>query len=81
MWRFHTWRDDEGDCCAHAIPNHQEERTLSMARYSRQDIDALSKRLEVRASVLPAEHGRELMAAALLLRLMLALADVQVVET
>jgi hypothetical protein len=52
-----------------------------MARYSRSDIDALSKRLEVRASVLPAEHGRDLMAAALLLRLMLALANVQVVET
>ena len=51
-----------------------------MAKYSRSDIDALSKRLEVRAGVLPAEHGRDLMAAALLLRLMVALSDVQDVE-
>ena len=52
-----------------------------MARYSRTDIDALSKRLEIRASVLPADHGRDLMAAALLLRLMVALAEVEDVET
>jgi hypothetical protein len=52
-----------------------------LAKYSRSDIDALSKRLEVRASVLPPDNGRDMMAAALLLRLMLALADVQEVET
>jgi hypothetical protein len=52
-----------------------------MARYSRSDIQALSKRLEARASIMKAEEGRDLRSAALLLRLMPALAEVESVET
>jgi hypothetical protein len=52
-----------------------------MAKYPRQDIEALSKRLETRASVMSAEAGRDLKAAALLLRLMVALGEVESVET
>jgi hypothetical protein len=52
-----------------------------MARYSRSDIEALSNRLEVRASVMDAAAGRDLMAAALLLRLMMMLGDIQEIET
>jgi hypothetical protein len=51
-----------------------------MARYSRDDIFALGKRLETRASVMPKEAARDLLAAALMLRLMVQLADVQEVE-
>jgi hypothetical protein len=52
-----------------------------MATYSRSEILELSKRLERRASVMSAEAGRDLMAAALLLKLLLALSDVEKVET
>jgi hypothetical protein len=52
-----------------------------MAKYSRSDIEALCNRLEVRASIMSAEAGRDLKAAALLLRLMVILGDVQEIET
>jgi hypothetical protein len=55
-----------------------------MAVYKRQDIEALSQRLESRAnSVLNVQPGAaaDMRAAALLLRLMLALGDIQVIET
>jgi hypothetical protein len=52
-----------------------------MAKYSRQDIEALSKRLEARASVMDISNGRDLTAAALLLRLMMMLGDIQEIET
>jgi hypothetical protein len=52
-----------------------------MAKYSRPDIEALCKRLEVRASIMEASAGRDLMAAALLLRLVVILGDIQEVET
>jgi hypothetical protein len=52
-----------------------------MAKYSRQDIEALCKRLEIKASVMDAAAGRDLMAASLLLKLMVILGDVQEVET
>ncbi len=52
-----------------------------MATYSRSDIQALSNRLETRANVMSKEAGRDLKAAALLLRSMLALSDVEKVET
>jgi hypothetical protein len=47
----------------------------------RDDIFALGKRLEARASVMPKEAARDLLAAALMLRLMVQLADVQEIET
>jgi hypothetical protein len=55
-----------------------------MARYTRMEITALSERLEARANSIAnpqPNHAGDLRAAAMLLRLMLALADVQVVET
>jgi hypothetical protein len=52
-----------------------------MATYSRSDITALSNRLEARASVMSKEAGRDLKAAAELLRLMLGLSDVKKIET
>jgi hypothetical protein len=55
-----------------------------MVRYTRMEITALSQRLEARADSIanPQPHyAGDLRAAAMLLRLMLALADVQVVET
>jgi hypothetical protein len=52
-----------------------------MATYSRSDIQALSNRLETRANVMSKEAGRDLKAAAVLLRLMLALSDMEKVET
>jgi hypothetical protein len=52
-----------------------------MAVWKRSDITDLSKRLETRASVMSTEGGRDLMHAALLLRLMLQLSDVEKVET
>jgi hypothetical protein len=54
---------------------------LVMAKYSRSDIEALCKRLEIKASVMDAAAGRDLMAASLLLKLMVILGDVQEVET
>jgi hypothetical protein len=66
---------------AHSVPNHKGRETSLMARYSRSDIEALSNRLEVRASIMEASAGRDLMAAALLLRLMAILGDVQEIET
>ncbi len=51
-----------------------------MTTYSRSDITALSNRLETRAKVMSEEAGRDLKAAALLLRLMLELSDVARVE-
>jgi hypothetical protein len=48
-----------------------------MATYSRPDIIALSNRLETRAGVMSKEAGRDLKAAALLLRLMLQLAEIE----
>jgi hypothetical protein len=54
---------------------------IPMAKYSRQDVGALINRLEVRASVMEASAGRDLMAAALLLRLMITLGDIQEIET
>jgi hypothetical protein len=44
-------------------------------------IMALSNRLEVRANVMEASAGWDLMAAAPLLRLMMMLADIQEIET
>jgi hypothetical protein len=52
-----------------------------MAKYSRSDIEALAKRLEVRASAMSQAAGADLKSAALLLRLMVALAEVESVET
>jgi len=52
-----------------------------MAKYSRAEIFALSKRLEIQASIMTPGAGRDLMAAALLLRLMVQLAEIQVIET
>ena len=55
-----------------------------MARYTRMEITELSKRLEARANSIAnpqPNYAGDLRAAAMLLRLMLALADVQVVET
>jgi hypothetical protein len=52
-----------------------------MAKYSRDDIFALGKRLEARASVMPKDAARDLLAAAFMPRLMVQLADVQEVET
>ena len=52
-----------------------------MATYSRSDITALSNRLERRADVMSKEAGRDLKAAALLLRRMLELSDVEKIET
>jgi hypothetical protein len=55
-----------------------------MARYTRMEITALSRRLEASADSIAnpqPHHAGDLRAAAMLLRLMLALADVQVVET
>ena len=55
-----------------------------MARYTRMEITELSNRLEARATSIvnatPSVAG-DMRAAAMLLRLMLALADIQVVET
>jgi hypothetical protein len=54
-----------------------------MARYTKMEITALSRRLEARADSIAnpqPNHAGDLRAAAMLLRLMLALADVQVVE-
>jgi hypothetical protein len=55
-----------------------------MARYTRMEIHALSQRLEARADSIvnttPSAAG-DLKAAAMLLRLMLALAEVESVET
>jgi hypothetical protein len=54
-----------------------------MPRYSRSDIEALSQRLEARADSIinatPSQAG-DLKAAAMLLRLMLALAEVEAVD-
>jgi hypothetical protein len=44
-------------------------------------LDQTSRRLEVRASIMEAAAGRDLMAASLLLKLMVILGDVQEVET
>jgi hypothetical protein len=55
-----------------------------MATYSRSDITALSNRLEARADSVfcdQRETAKDMKAAALLLRLMLQLSDVQKVET
>lgn len=52
-----------------------------MATFSRSDIQALSNRLETRAGIMSKEAGRDLKAAALLLRLMLELSDVAKIET
>jgi hypothetical protein len=52
-----------------------------MAVYLKRDIEALSQRLEARASVMPADVGRDMMASAMLLRLMLMIAQVKKVET
>jgi hypothetical protein len=52
-----------------------------MAKYSRSDIEALSQRLETRASVMSQEAGRDLKSAALLLRLMVALSEVESIDT
>lgn len=52
-----------------------------MAKYSRSDIEALSQRLETRASVMSQEAGRDLKSAALLLRLMVTLAEVDSIDT
>lgn len=52
-----------------------------MAKYSRADIEALSQRLETRASVMSQEAGRDLKSAALLLRLMVALSEVESIDT
>jgi hypothetical protein len=52
-----------------------------MPKYPRSDTAALSNRLEQRASVMEPPAGRDLMAAAMLLRLMMALADIEEVET
>jgi hypothetical protein len=49
--------------------------------WSRAEIEALSKRLETRAAIMSKEAGRDLQSAALLLRSMLALADIQRIET
>lgn len=76
VWYFHTWRVR----IVLAVPT-QEGRAFPMAKYSRAEIDALSQRLEVKASVLDAQTGRDLMAAALLLRLMVQLAEVKEIET
>jgi hypothetical protein len=51
-----------------------------MPKYLRTDVDALANRLERRASVMEAAAGRDLMAAAMLLRLMMTLTDIQEVE-
>jgi hypothetical protein len=55
-----------------------------MARYTRMEITELSNRLEARAdsvvNATPSAAG-DMRAAAMLLRLMLGLADIQVVET
>jgi hypothetical protein len=59
----------------------KEEGASPMVTYSRTDITALSNRLETRASVMSKEAGRDLLAAALLLRLMLEIAQVEKVET
>jgi hypothetical protein len=55
-----------------------------MARYTKMEITELSKRLEARANSVAnpqPSSAADLRAAAMLLRLMLVLADVQVVET
>jgi hypothetical protein len=52
-----------------------------MATYSRSDILNLSKRLETRAAVMSNEAGRDLLAAAVLLKLLLARSDVEKIET
>jgi hypothetical protein len=52
-----------------------------MPQYSRADINALSQRLETRASVMSQEAGRDLKSAALLLRLMMALAEIDHIDT
>jgi hypothetical protein len=66
---------------AHAIPNDKRKGSPLMAHYSRPDIEALCKRLEVRASLMPEAQGRDLMAASLLLKQMMVLGDIQEVET
>jgi hypothetical protein len=56
-----------------------------MAKYSRAEIDALSQRLEARAAsmMFPDQPNlkADIRAAALLLRLMVTLADVQTIDT
>jgi hypothetical protein len=52
-----------------------------MATWKRSDIVDLSNRLEVRAAVMSAEAGRDIMSAACLLRLLVQLSDVQKIET
>jgi hypothetical protein len=49
-----------------------------MAKYCRSDI---AKRLEIRASAMSGEAGRDLKSAALLLRLMVALAEIDHIDT
>jgi hypothetical protein len=69
---------------AHVSPNHKEEGFL-MARYSRGEIEALCKRLETRARSVVFKDQPELVsdlkAASLLLMLMLALSEIESLET
>jgi hypothetical protein len=81
MWRFATKRSERTVSVGAPAPNHQEGKDFPMAKYSRSDIEALSQRLETRASVMSNEAGRDLKSAALLLRLMSALAEIEGVET
>ncbi len=51
-----------------------------MATYSRSDVTALSNRLETRAAAMCEVAGRDIKAAALLLRRMLELSDIEKIE-
>lgn len=52
-----------------------------MVTYSGSDITALSNRLETRAAAMSEVAGRDIKAAALLLRRILELSDVEKIET
>lgn len=73
------------ECDLQRSPDHKEGEAFLMARYTRPEIEALCKRLEGRAKSVVLQDQPELVsdlkAASLFLMLMLALSEIEGLET